>query len=61
MLVYTSFNGHKGKLVGIITVQDILRVIMELLKSMMSQQDLVQLVLLDIVYSYKQYILVLPK
>jgi hypothetical protein len=29
---------------GIITVQDILRVIMELLKSMMSQQDLVQLV-----------------
>ncbi|HEX6646482.1 MAG TPA: hypothetical protein VF047_04825 [Nitrososphaeraceae archaeon] len=44
MLVYTSFNGHKGKLVGIITVQDILRVIMELLKSMMSQQDLVQLV-----------------
>ena len=44
MLVYTSFNGRKGKLVGIITVQDILRVIMELLKSMMSQQDLVQLV-----------------
>ena len=35
---------NKGKLVGIITVQDILRVIMELLKSMMSQQDLVQLV-----------------
>lgn len=35
---------NKGKLVGIITVQDIPRVIMELLKSMMSQQDLVQLV-----------------
>lgn len=35
---------NKGKLVGIITVQDILRVIMEPLKSMMSQQDLVQLV-----------------
>jgi CBS domain-containing protein len=27
---------NKGKLVGIITVQDILRAIMELLKSMMS-------------------------
>ncbi len=35
---------NKGKLVGIITVQDILRAIMDLLKSMMSQQDLVQLV-----------------
>ena len=34
---------NKGKLVGIITAKDILRSIMELLKSIMSQQDLMQL------------------
>ncbi len=34
---------NKGKLVGIITAKDILRLIMELLKSIMSQQDLLQL------------------
>jgi predicted transcriptional regulator len=34
---------NKGKLVGIITAKDILRSIMELLKSIMSQQDLLQL------------------
>ncbi len=34
---------NKGKLVGIITAKDILRSIMELLKSIISQQDLLQL------------------
>ena len=34
---------NKGKLVGIITAKDILISIMELLKSIMSQQDLLQL------------------
>jgi CBS domain-containing protein len=34
---------NNGKLVGIITAKDILRSIMELLKSIMSQQDLMQL------------------
>ena len=34
---------NKGKLVGIITAKDVLRSIMELLKSIMSQQDLLQL------------------
>jgi CBS domain-containing protein len=34
---------NKGKLVGIMTAKDILRSIMELLKSIMSQQDLMQL------------------
>ena len=33
----------KGKLVGIITAKDILRSLMEFLKSLMSQQDLMQL------------------
>ena len=34
---------NKGKLVGIITAKDILRSLMEFLKSLMSQQDLMQL------------------
>jgi CBS domain-containing protein len=34
---------NKGKLVGIITAKDILRSIMEFLKSIMSQQDIMQL------------------
>ena len=34
---------NKGKLVGIITAKDILKAMMELLKSIMSQQDLMQL------------------
>ena len=34
---------NKGKLVGIITAKDILRSLMEFLKSIMSQQDLMQL------------------
>ncbi len=34
---------NKGKLVGIITTKDILRSLMEFLKSLMSQQDLMQL------------------
>ena len=34
---------NKGKLVGIITAKDILRLLMEFLKSLMSQQDLMQL------------------
>ena len=61
MLVYTSFNGHKGKLVGIITVQDILRVIMGTFKIIDESARSSPISLLDIVYSYKQYILVLPK
>jgi CBS domain-containing protein len=36
---------NKGKLVGIITAKDILRSIMEFLKSIMSQQDIMQLAL----------------
>ena len=34
---------NKGKLVGIITAKDIIRSLMEFLKSLMSQQDLMQL------------------
>jgi CBS domain-containing protein len=34
---------NKGKLVGIITAKDILKAMMDLLKSIMSQQDLMQL------------------
>ena len=34
---------NKGKLVEIITAKDILRSLMEFLKSLMSQQDLMQL------------------
>jgi predicted transcriptional regulator len=34
---------NKGKLVGIITAKDILKSMMDLLKSIMSQQDLMQL------------------
>ena len=34
---------NKGKLVGIITAKDILRSLLEFLKSLMSQQDLMQL------------------
>ena len=34
---------NKGKLVGIITAKDILKAMIDLLKSIMSQQDLMQL------------------
>lgn len=38
-----SVLDNKGKLGGIITAKDILKSIMELLKSIVSQQDLMQL------------------
>jgi IMP dehydrogenase len=48
---------NKGKLGGIITAKDIFKSIMNLLKSIMSQQDLMLISLLDVVYCYEHYII----